>query len=541
MRYWLTITLAVSTPLAATFAEPVEPTPTVTGGLMALHAPEAQAGPCIQPSERAAALHAADAASMLLGLDAAGSSLGADTRFPFYPQAGNLYSDIFHNNYVDLDPSSGILDWACEDHTYNGHLGHDSDLRTFSEQRIGVPVFAALPGVVVGVADGNFDERTSLTPAPANYVILDHSALDPGLRTLYWHLKNGSIAVALGESVEPGQQLGLTASSGFSSGPHLHFETQRNGLVFETMSGLCSPTNSSWATQWSKRREHYLRDFGFVRGVISGSYAPPTPFPRSRFTTNADSSISYWIQGHNLPRGSNWRMRFIRPSGALEFDTGARSFGFSTADFRSYWAWFNWNVPAMRSVFGEWTVEIDINAETAVVAKVTTAPSSTTPPNRPPYAVSGAFDPSEPADDDVIFFRLDADLVHDDPEYDVVSYRYQWFLDGAPIRDIVSAAHADAIPPLATFGGGAELVVRVTPSDADANGATTETTLSLGPTPCTAADFAEPYGIVDIADVVTFLQRFGAADPSADLAAPQGTIDIADVVAFLQLFGAGCA
>ena len=58
--------------------------------------------------------------------------------------------------------------------------------------------------------------------------------------------------------------------------------------------------------------------------------------------------------------------------------------------------------------------------------------------------------------------------------------------------------------------------------------------------PCNAADSAEPFGTLDIGDVVEFLQRFGAGDSDADLAAPFGTFDIADVVAFLQVFGAGC-
>lgn len=62
----------------------------------------------------------------------------------------------------------------------------------------------------------------------------------------------------------------------------------------------------------------------------------------------------------------------------------------------------------------------------------------------------------------------------------------------------------------------------------------------VGPTPCSAADFSAPFGTVDIADVVSFLQLFGASDPASDLAAPMGTYDIADVVAFLQIFGAGC-
>ncbi|MAY75086.1 MAG: hypothetical protein CMJ31_10290 [Phycisphaerae bacterium] len=57
---------------------------------------------------------------------------------------------------------------------------------------------------------------------------------------------------------------------------------------------------------------------------------------------------------------------------------------------------------------------------------------------------------------------------------------------------------------------------------------------------CSASDLAEPFGSLDIADVVAFLSAFGSADPAADLAEPFGTLDIADVVAFLNLFGAGC-
>ena len=57
---------------------------------------------------------------------------------------------------------------------------------------------------------------------------------------------------------------------------------------------------------------------------------------------------------------------------------------------------------------------------------------------------------------------------------------------------------------------------------------------------CNAADLAMPFDELDIADVVTFLQLFGAMDPAADLAPPMGDFDIADVVTFLQVFGAGC-
>ena len=64
-------------------------------------------------------------------------------KYAFYPQAGVLWGDIFPNNFVDLDPSTGLLDWNGGNYTYDGHQGIDTDLISFSHQGIGVPVFAA--------------------------------------------------------------------------------------------------------------------------------------------------------------------------------------------------------------------------------------------------------------------------------------------------------------------------------------------------------------------------------------------------------------
>jgi len=54
------------------------------------------------------------------------------------------------------------------------------------------------------------------------------------------------------------------------------------------------------------------------------------------------------------------------------------------------------------------------------------------------------------------------------------------------------------------------------------------------------ADMAEPYNVLDFADVLAFLIGFGAMDPASDLAPPMGTFDFDDVLAFLVAFGAGC-
>jgi hypothetical protein len=64
-----------------------------------------------------------------------------------------------------------------------------------------------------------------------------------------------------------------------------------------------------------------------------------------------------------------------------------------------------------------------------------------------------------------------------------------------------------------------------------------------GPTPCNAADTAEPFGELDFFDVQTYLGQFSGDDLAADLApvgAPDGVLDFFDVQVFLAAFSAGC-
>ncbi|MEZ6242253.1 MAG: GC-type dockerin domain-anchored protein [Phycisphaerales bacterium] len=63
---------------------------------------------------------------------------------------------------------------------------------------------------------------------------------------------------------------------------------------------------------------------------------------------------------------------------------------------------------------------------------------------------------------------------------------------------------------------------------------------TVGESPCSFADLAEPYGEIDFSDVFTYLQAFAAMESCADLGEPYGLFDFSDIFAFLQLFGAGC-
>jgi hypothetical protein len=61
----------------------------------------------------------------------------------------------------------------------------------------------------------------------------------------------------------------------------------------------------------------------------------------------------------------------------------------------------------------------------------------------------------------------------------------------------------------------------------------------LGQTHC-PADLAEPFAVIDFADITAFLDAFQTQSPAADTAAPFGQFDFFDVSQFLNNFNAGC-
>jgi murein DD-endopeptidase MepM/ murein hydrolase activator NlpD len=63
-------------------------------------------------------------------------------------------------------------------------------------------------------------------------------SVDSHVRVFYCHLS--SVAVANGTAVSAGDVIGALGSSGNSTGPHLHFEIQRNGSSIDPAAWLAS-------------------------------------------------------------------------------------------------------------------------------------------------------------------------------------------------------------------------------------------------------------------------------------------------------------
>jgi murein DD-endopeptidase MepM/ murein hydrolase activator NlpD len=102
------------------------------------------------------------------------------------------------------------------------HTGQDIAAPT------GTPVRASADGRVITSGSGG---------AYGNSIMLVHSG---GLTTFYAHLAAKSVQV--GQEVKAGDQVGTVGSTGWSTGPHLHYETRMNGTAYDPMGWFGQPS-----------------------------------------------------------------------------------------------------------------------------------------------------------------------------------------------------------------------------------------------------------------------------------------------------------
>ncbi len=429
-------------------------------------------GPCLSPID-----HARVTAN-LASYQAAQPEIAGTATLPqalsYYPLAAIFREDMAISNYVDLDGDVGsILDYDCGTKTFDGHDASDALIRTFDEQVIGVPVFAVADGVVVGTHDGEPDMNTQALGQAANFVMIDHG----GRVAFYWHLKMGSVLVTPGQQVLEGQEIGRCGASGNTFVPALHFAFTENGVPIEPFKGSCNTQPSFWMQQPPVPTQTVLYDVAVSRTVPN----PGVPFslPRDGEIALSDPVVYIWMHLADLPANTTWRFLFDQPNGTLDFDSGVGNF--NNPQWGSAWFWFNWNVPNMHVITGTWTVRVEINGVQVAALPFEVVTTPTPGLNHPPEAVTVTMEPGEPSVNDTLRCRVTSSNLLDDLDFDVVSHRFLWRVNGVVVRDETVAARADLLPR-SLFGVGDVVTCVVTPSDGTATGApdTASVTISAG-------------------------------------------------------------
>ncbi|MGG7506960.1 peptidoglycan DD-metalloendopeptidase family protein [Plantibacter sp. YIM 135249] len=88
----------------------------------------------------------------------------------------------------------------------------------------GAPIQVIADGVVRHVEDGEGSLGVN--------IIVDHTINGKLVSSVYAHMQHGSTKVVEGQAIKVGTIIGLTGSTGMSTGPHLHFEIRLDGVTW---------------------------------------------------------------------------------------------------------------------------------------------------------------------------------------------------------------------------------------------------------------------------------------------------------------------
>lgn len=111
---------------------------------------------------------------------------------------------------------------------------------------IGTSVMAAAAGTVKGTGGSSANTMGTSNHSYGIWLEIDHGG---GYTTLYGHLS--SVGVSKGQQVTQGQVVALSGNSGYSTGPHLHFELRKDGVQIDPSAALGGNYSSGGASSFS--------------------------------------------------------------------------------------------------------------------------------------------------------------------------------------------------------------------------------------------------------------------------------------------------
>lgn len=133
---------------------------------------------------------------------------------------GNSLQENFDDDYIySLPFEEGKTQTIFQG--YDGKFSHQNEFSLDFDLKMGSKILAARDGIVVTVINNNNKNCPDISCAKYNNkIVIMHS---DGTFADYSHLTFHGAVVKKGDHVKKDQLLGYSGSTGFASGPHLHF------------------------------------------------------------------------------------------------------------------------------------------------------------------------------------------------------------------------------------------------------------------------------------------------------------------------------
>lgn len=144
----------------------------------------------------------------------------------------------------------------------NGNFSHQNEFAIDFTMPIGTEILAAREGMVIDVKeDSNSGCPAQKCANQGNVISIMHS---DGTIGRYYHLQFQGSKVNVGDQVIKGQTIGLSGNTGWSSGPHLHFETYLptdKGPKFMRTIKTIFRIGDGTKSEFLKEKQNYTRNY----------------------------------------------------------------------------------------------------------------------------------------------------------------------------------------------------------------------------------------------------------------------------------------
>lgn len=238
--------------------------------------------------------------------------------------------DCFVINYVDMGPEDGKnTDISCYSRTYDSHKGTDFAVLDEQQMKDGVNVLAVADGTVGKVRDGESDQWASPEILQkikderkecGNAIMIDHGE---GLKTLYCHLKKGSIVVEEGQAIKKGNVIAQVGLSGMTEFPHVHLGIIKDNKILDPFTAkenteTCGLTkNNLWDNEIDVNYQQFFiaaagfkTDIPTLDGIERDSSTPDL--------ININSEIiTFWMHYYGARRGDIINMEIRNKDGEI--------------------------------------------------------------------------------------------------------------------------------------------------------------------------------------------------------------------------------